>query len=128
MKRTPLKRTPMSRQRTPLAPRSAKRIAAADAEATTRAIVLARDRVCQVRVIGRATAYATPPCVGPLTPHHRRKASQGGGYTTANLVAVCRGCNGALEADADLARWAWSVGLVVRRGDDEWERLGSTRL
>lgn len=57
------------------------------------------------------------PCYGPLTPHHRRKASQGGTYTLENLVALCASHNDALEADADLAAYGRSVGLVLRTGD-----------
>jgi 5-methylcytosine-specific restriction endonuclease McrA len=64
-------------------------------------------------------------CFGGLTPHHRRKASQGGGYNLANLATLCAHHNDELEADADLARLARERGLVVRRGDSEWETLGS---
>lgn len=127
MKRTPLSRGTAGLRRTRLAPRSQRTIDIAPEHRMVSTLVLTRDRVCQVRVIGRATGYATPACRGPLTPHHRRKASQGGAYTVENLVAACAGCNGALEADADLARWAHSVGLVVRRGDAEWATLGATR-
>jgi hypothetical protein len=111
-------------KRTRLRPRSAKAIASDPDHAAIRAVVIARDRVCQVAAMGRLNAYATPPCFGPLTPHHRRKASAGGRYSASNLVAVCAGCNGAMESDADLARWAHEVGLVVRRGDPEWAALG----
>jgi hypothetical protein len=113
----------MKPRRTPLAPRSAKTIAAAPAHDVIREQVFARDRVCQVALLARRS-YAAGPCHGPLTPHHRRKASQGGAYTVECLVAVCRGHNDALEADAGLARWARTVGLVVRRGDPGWEALG----
>lgn len=133
LKRTPLKRTasltrtPMSQNRKPLAPRSQKRTDELPGRRLVRAEVLVRDRVCQVRVIGSATAFAVGRCFGPLTPHHRRKEGRGGAYTLENLVAVCAHHNGALEADADLARWAHSVGLVVKQGDAEWAKLGSTR-
>ena len=128
LKRTAsLTRTPMSRQRTSLPARSQKRTDELPERRAVWAVVHTRDRVCQVRVIAAATGYAAPPCRGRLTPHHRRKASAGGAYTTTNLVVACAGCNEAMEADADLARWAHSVGLVVRRGDEEWERLGRGR-
>jgi len=85
-----------------------------------RARVARRDRVCQVA----ALVDDAGRCFGGLTPHHRRKASAGGGYTEANLVAVCAHHNDQLEADADLAAAARRVGLVVRRGDPEWDQLG----
>lgn len=127
MKRTALQRTPMSRQRTPIRQRSAKTIAAAPEHDIVRERVFARDRFCQVHHRGYG-AYAVGRCSGPLTPHHRRKASDTGGYTLENLVAVCAGHNVALEHDAGLARWARSVGLVVRRGDPEWPGLGRQPL
>jgi 5-methylcytosine-specific restriction endonuclease McrA len=57
------------------------------------------------------------PCFGPLTPHHRRKASQGGRYTLENLTALCSSHNDQLEADPVLAAYARSIGLVLRRED-----------
>lgn len=91
----------------------------------TREMVFNRDRhACQVAVVGAATAYAVGRCFGRLTPHHRRKEGQGGAYRAANLASACAHHNDELEADADLARWAHGVGLVVRRGDPEWEALG----
>lgn len=55
-------------------------------------------------------------------PHHLRKTGQGGSkINRANMVAACNPCNGWVEDEPDLAR---SLGLVVREGDDEWERLG----
>ena len=118
-----LQRTPMQRRRTPIVARSAKTIAAASGHDLVREQVFARDRFCQVHHLGYRS-YAVGRCYGPLTPHHRRKASQGGAYSTENLVVACLAHNEALEADAGLARWAHSVGLVVRRGDPEWEGLG----
>ena len=56
-------------------------------------------------------------CFGPLTPHHKAKASQGGAYDRTNLVAMCSHHNDALEADADLAVLARRLGLVLRRED-----------
>ncbi len=105
-------------RRTRIAPRSAKRIAAIPERVKVRAIVLARDRVCQLAAAGRAEGYAVGPCFGPLEVHERRKASQGGRYSEANGVAVCSAHNTALESDADLARFARRVGLVLLRGDE----------
>lgn len=108
-----------------LAPRSAKREAARAERTVTRELVFARDRhTCQVVAAGAATNYAVGRCYGPLTPHHRRKEGQGGAYNLDNLRAACSFHNDQLEADANLAAWAHGVGLVVRRGDPEWEALG----
>lgn len=78
-----------------------------------RALVFARDgyrcRLADVDGAGR--------CFGPLTPHHVRKASQGGEYTPANLAVLCAHHNDEIEADADLAALARTLGLVRRRGD-----------
>lgn len=79
------------------------------AERAVRAAVFERDGGCLL-------AHHSP-CFGVLTPHHRRKAGQGGAYTEANLVALCAAHNDQLEADADLAAYARSIGLVLRRGD-----------
>lgn len=73
--------------------------------------VLARDGGCQLYRVPGAGA-----CHGHLTPHHRRKASQGGTYTEDNLVVLCAHHNDQLEADADLAALGVQLGLVVRRG------------
>jgi hypothetical protein len=103
-------------KRTRLRPVSAKRRARRGEDAVVRAAVFARDRVCRLWGEGR--------CFGPLTPHHRRKASQGGGYTLENLVALCAHHNEALEADAERADRARTMGLVVRRGDADYDLLG----
>lgn len=57
------------------------------------------------------------PCAGHLTPHHRRKGGQGGGYTVENLATLCVRHNDELEADADLAFLGRTMGLVLKRGD-----------
>lgn len=60
--------------------------------------------------------------------HERRKRGQGGSMTNrANLAVLCAPCNTLIENDADVARLAHEVGLVVRRGDPEWEELGNDR-
>ena len=82
--------------------------------------VFRRDGGCRLAEVPEAG-----PCFGRLTPHHRRKASQGGAYSTQNLVTLCAHHNDQLEADADLAALAHRLGFVVRRGDSEWEDLGA---
>lgn len=84
-----------------------------------RRAIVARDRGCVL-----AGVPGAGDCFGGLTPHHRRKASDQGGYTEANLVVLCAGHNDGLEADADLARLGRERGLVVRRGDPEFDLLG----
>lgn len=108
----------------PLPPQSDKRAGESEARRIVRLAVIARDRICQVHVIAQAQGRYVGPCSGPLTYGHRRKASQGGAYSMENGLAECVGHNCALEQNADLARWAHSVGLVVRRGDAEWASLG----
>lgn len=67
-------------------------------------------------------------CFGPSTPHHLRKASQGGGYDRVNIVALCAAGNTWVEDNPDAAH---ALGLVVRRGDtldDAWDRLAAAGL
>lgn len=54
------------------------------------------------------------PCLGPLTPHHLLKASQGGAFTEENLVTTCSMHNSMIEDFPDAAH---SIGLVVK----SWE-------
>lgn len=68
-----------------------------------REAVFERDRCCVL-----LTLVAGHCCLGPLTPHHVRKAGQGGPYAEANLVAVCAFGNSWLETQRPLAR---SLGL-----------------
>lgn len=83
--------------------------------------VFARDIGCRLSHLPGAG-----PCAGHATVHHRRKASQGGGYTEENLVAACSVHNDALESDPDLAQAARNEGLLLREvhGDPEWEACG----
>lgn len=120
-RRTPLRRRKGLTRSGRVNPVSAKRRAGQADRAAVRDAVFRRDGyACQVAAlvpdVGR--------CFGGLTPHHRRKASQGGGYTVENIVAVCAHHNERLEADPDLAARARAAGLVVRPGDPEWETLG----
>lgn len=132
MKRSPLppRRKPLARSTKPIPRTSPKRSTrkssaparssrsrttpAPDRKAEIRAELFQRDRVCRLRGVPGAGK-----CHGPLTPHHRRKGGQGGGYTLDNLVALCAWHNDELEADADLALLGRTMGLVLKRGD-EW--------
>jgi hypothetical protein len=84
--------------------------------------VFARDgRRCRLRSVPGAGR-----CSGPISFHHRRKGGQGGGYTLENGATLCTGHNDRLEADADLALLARTMGLVLKRGDrwtEEKERF-----
>ena len=87
--------------------------------AAVRERVFRRDGGCMVERLGREAGFEVGRCFGRLQLHERRKASQmEGGYTDENGCAVCSHHNAQLEADADLAAWARSVGLVLRRGDE----------
>jgi 5-methylcytosine-specific restriction endonuclease McrA len=50
-------------------------------------------------------------CWGPLTFHHLRKASAGGGYTEENGLTLCAGGNTWVEDHPDRAL---ELGLVIR--------------
>lgn len=64
-----------------------------------------------VRAGARCEARFTSHCTGVAEHlHHRRRRSQGGGDTPANLVAVCRGCHEAIHGSP--AR-AVAEGLLV---------------
>lgn len=117
----PLKRTSLTRSRasssTHTRTRRSRPPAKVDRKAEIRAEVYRRDGRCRLERVPGAGM-----CHGPLTPHHRRKGGQGGGYTTENLVALCAHHNDELEADADLALLGRTMGLVLKRGD-EWGPL-----
>lgn len=108
-------------KRTRLKPMSAKRRAGAAEGAKIRRQVFARDRF-RCLLEGHP---GVPRCHGPITPHHMRKAGQGGAYTMVNLVTLCAGHNDWLE-EADGARFGEEVGLVIRRGrthEEAWALL-----
>lgn len=48
------------------------------------------------------------------TPHHRKRRSQGGPNTMANLLAVCSGCHRWIHAHPEAA---YEQGLLIRRDD-----------
>lgn len=76
---------------------------------------------------GRCLLYLVPgagDCFGGPTYHHRRKDGQGGAYTVENGATLCAGHNTAVESDADVAKIAEALDLVVRRGHPEYEALG----
>lgn len=98
-------------KRSRIKPMSAKRRAELEQRPRIRAAVFLRDGYrCRLAGIDGAGR-----CFGDLTPHHVVKASQGGAYDIGNLVSLCAQHNDRLEADADLARLAMSLGLVERR-------------
>ena len=126
MKRTELERNPGQarawerRSRRPLPVKSRRRRTGKTGTDKVRAEVFDRDGGCMLQGIG-------PACLGRLTYHHRRKAGAGGAYTPDNGVALCVRHNllvedepGMFVGDGHLA----DLGLVVREGDPEWERLG----
>lgn len=81
-----------------------------------------RDRTCLLHG-AHGEAITGQPCVGRLTPHHLRKAGQGGEFTAVNIVMLCAGHNGWVE---DYPLTAYVQGFVVRAGetpDEAWARL-----
>ena len=50
------------------------------------------------------------PCMGRLTPHHLKKAGQGGAYNEENLISACAHHNDWVEDHPDEAK---ALGLVV---------------
>ncbi len=56
-------------------------------------------------------------CFGRLTPHHRRKSSQGGKWTELNIMTLCESHNSRLEADEKFADWGLRHGVVLKRTD-----------
>ena len=122
MKRTPLARdTPKARKwasgrRTPLKSRSARRRADKPPESKVKAAVFVRDELRCLMATDTETV-----CGGPLTYHHRRKASAGGAYIVENGATLCADHNVWVEDNPVTAR---RLGLVVREGDPEWQQLG----
>ena len=124
-RRTELARGAGPQRRTRIKPRSTKTEGMDIAKAEQRELAFARDRqVCRLAHIWPHNQGVVPPCIGPLTPHHLRKAGQGGPYTLINLLTLCAGHNDWIEAaPRDLVH---AMGLVMNRGDsyDEvWARL-----
>lgn len=85
---------------------------------------LLRDHVdTWVRVDDGRLVVEVPRCWGPLTFHHRRKASAQGAYSEANGATLCAGHNRFVEDEPD-AVVELMPSLVVREGHPEWEQLG----
>lgn len=97
----------------PLRPVSDRRAAERPAHDIVRAWVFVRDRQ-RCLLAGRQDAAGQ--CRGPLTPHHVRKAGQGGPYTRQNIVTLCAGHNEWVETSVG-APTAYLWGLWCRRGE-----------
>jgi hypothetical protein len=95
-------------KRSRLKPMSDKRRAENRARAPIREAVFRRDNY-RCRLADRSDIAG--PCFGVLTPHHLLKASAGGAYVEANLVALCAGHNSWVECEPILAT---GLGLVFR--------------
>lgn len=78
------------------------------------AVKLEQGAVCLLSFGGRPWGG----CFGPLTPHHLRKAGQGGPYLRSNLVPLCAHHNDEVENRPDDAE---ALGLNVRRQVDHEE-------
>jgi len=105
-----LARRPLRRGK-PLRAQSEKRASAAEERKEVREAVYRRDRWTCVLERTSRQRDDVPPCHGPLTPHHLRKASAGGAYSEENLVTLCRFHNGWVEDEPKLAT---ELGLVIR--------------
>lgn len=123
MKRTRLTSDPQKareweqRSRGSLGGRSRQKEAERRTEAHIREQVFARDRGCVLR------DDPEHRCFGPMTPHHRRKASSGGAYSMANLITICSTGNSDIEDRPAYYRERHPF-LVVRESDPEFESLG----
>lgn len=82
-------------------------------ETSCRTLVAARSLgLCEIRIPGVCTGQAA-------SKHHRRKVSQGGRWTAANVLDACgdgtTGCHGWVEAHPDAAR---EFGLWLFAGEE----------
>jgi len=74
-----------------------------------------RDAGIEVRCSGRIEGL-----------HERRKRSAGGSLVNPNnLIPACNWSNGFVEDQPTLIRDLFGQVLVVREGDEDWERLGA---
>jgi hypothetical protein len=66
-------------------------------------------------------------CAGRIQGlHERRKRSAGGSLVNPeNLIPACNWSNGFVEDQPALIRDLFGQALVVREGDEDWERLGA---
>ena len=99
-------------RRSRINPMSAKRRASLAARAEVKRLVHERDGWrCLLSTVPQAG-----PCFGRLEMHEVVKASQASNtYSVENGRSLCSSHNSRLESDADLARLAVELGLVVRR-------------
>jgi len=82
-----------------------------DIPAPVRAVVLARARyACEAR-LGPSCDFDYA-----LDLHHRKRRSQGGPHTPANLVALCRPCHRAVHNHPAAS---FEVGLLIHRFDPD---------
>lgn len=96
------------RARRPLPWRSAKGQDYEDELAQVTPLVMARaGHYCEVQLAG---------CTGRAmaTPHHRKRRTQGGDNSLANLLAVCFTDHRFIHDNPD---WAYERGLMIRRND-----------
>jgi hypothetical protein len=130
-------------KRSRLRPVSAKRAAARDDAEPTVQIVYSRDghrcvlapdnrAMFTLMVSGRRNGKlalaealsAVGKCAGQaLTPHHLRKAGQGGSWSPENLVTLCAAHNGWVENEPEKAHL---LGLVIWAGEtyaDAWAAM-----
>lgn len=125
-------------KRTPLAQRSPARVAfMAEVRAPAVRSAIEAQQHCEVGRILRlfpSTAIYAERCFGaPLEGesrdgwgyHERRKRSSAGSLVNPhNLLWSCPRCNGAVEDHPFVVREATGSMLIVRPGDQEWDRLG----
>lgn len=73
-------------------------------------------------------AHPSHTCQGRLTPHHLKKAGQGGPWAAVNLVTLCVHGNGWVEDEPEIAH---TLGLVIRAGEtyaQAWARMRTAGL
>ncbi len=105
-RRTELRRTPTKARRTGRLPAKSdkRRLDLARRQAVILAVLERDGCTCRAKDLGFG------PCWGPLTPHHLKKASQGGPFVPSNLVTLCSSHNTRVEDEPTRAR---QLGLVV---------------
>jgi len=132
-RRAPMRRTGLAASRKRLAGQSKKRKAGKPQRDEVRTAVFARDGwrcwlardAATVHRFPNLPTLTIPDCMGPLTPHHRRKAGAGGAYIKSNLVTLCSRHNRWVEdANDDSLRERYGTWLLVREGDSGWNELG----
>lgn len=116
---------PCHKQPKPLRPKWGKPVKPTSEKRRGSFDVIANQKAAALKHAGNCVLHgeADKPCRGRLTVHHARKASAGGGWQLENLHALCWFHNTDIEDRPDYYRsnWPW---LVVREGDEAWDRLG----